>query len=490
MPLQIRRGTTAQRLAITPLIGELVYDTTTGQLFVGNGSTLGGATTTGISTEDAQDAAASLFTTGSHSGITFAYNDAAGRIDATVTVAATGPFDGDLTGSVFSDGSTLLVDGTGGRLVGPLATSGLAGNLPVNGFAIVSTSNGNINITPNGTGQVLINSGLTITGNVTKAGNLLVNTTGGGALQLGTSITSVDGNLVMIRNTYSANPLSGFFFAQHHSNQQAVNFTFYRTRGSGLATQQLVNGDEIAGFDFVGQGPSSTTPVGGAALTIAVDGTPSVGNVPTKFQFGTNNGSSNAVRAELSADGIWKIDSLGAFSGTTINVVDNNTITLGDVRLSQDGLSAINTNASLFLFANGTGSVEIENVRIFGSAITVANNSLGTLTVAGNVTGDLQGSVFADDSTILVDATNGVLRGNFIGSVFADDSTRIIDGTDGTITATSVAIGNTGYLQLPVYANDAARNSAIPSPAAGMVVFNTTLTKFQGYTGGAWVDFN
>ena len=404
MPLQIRRGSTAQRLAITPLIGELVYDTTTGQLFVGNGTTLGGTTTTGISTEDAQDSAASLFTTGSHSGITFAYNDAAGRIDATVTVAATGPFDGDLTGSVFADDSTLLVDGTGGRLVGPLATSGLAGNLPVNGFSIVSTSNGNINISPNGTGQVLINSGLTITGSVTKAGNLLVNTTGGGALQLGTSITSVDGNLVMIRNTYSANPLSGFFFAQHHTNQQAVNFTFYRTRGSGLATQQLVDGDEIAGFDFVGQGPSSTTPVGGAALTIAVDGTPSVGNVPTKFQFGTNNGSSNAVRAELSASGIWKVNSIQALSGT--------------------------------------------------------------LSITGNLDGDITGSVFTDNST------------------------RVIDGTDGRITTPSVTISNTGYLQLSVYADDTARNSSIPFPAAGMVIFNTTLTKFQGYTGAAWVDFN
>lgn len=438
MPLQIRRGTTAQRLAIRPLIGELVYDTTTGQLFVGDSTdggvtgTLGGATTTGISTEDAQDAAAALFQTGSHSGITFAYNDAAGRIDATVTVAATGPFDGDLTGSVFADNSTLLVDGTGGRLVGPLATSGLADNLPVNGFSIVSTSNGNINISPNGTGQVLINSGLTITGSVTKAGNLLVNTTGGGALQLGTSITNVDGNLVIIRNTYSANPLSGFFFSQHHSNQQAVNFTLYRTRGSGLATQQLVDGDEIAGFDFVGQGPSSTTPVGGAALTIAVDGTPSVGNVPTKFQFGTNNGSSNAVRAELSASGIWKVDSIQALSGT--------------------------------------------------------------LSITGNLDGDITGSVFADDSTILVDATNGVLRGNFIGSVFADDSTRIIDGTDGSITATSVAISNTGYLQMPVYANDAARSAAIPTPATGMMIFVQTGTSplavdaLQVYNGSAWIN--
>ena len=28
------------------------------------------------------------------------------------------------------------------------------------------------------------------------------------------------------------------------------------------------------------------------------------------------------------------------------------------------------------------------------------------------------------------------------------------------------------------------------SPAAGMVVFNTTGTKFQGYTGASWVDLN
>lgn len=124
MPLQIRRGTTAQRLTITPLTGELIHDTTTGQLFVGNGTTVGGVTTTGISTEDAADTAAALFSTGSHSGIVFAYNDAAGRIDATVTVAATGPFDGDLTGSVFADDSTLLVDGVNGKLVGSLITSG------------------------------------------------------------------------------------------------------------------------------------------------------------------------------------------------------------------------------------------------------------------------------------------------------------------------------------------------------------------------------
>lgn len=40
--LLLLRGTTAQRTAMTPLAGELIYDTDLGQVFVGDGSTAGG----------------------------------------------------------------------------------------------------------------------------------------------------------------------------------------------------------------------------------------------------------------------------------------------------------------------------------------------------------------------------------------------------------------------------------------------------------------
>jgi hypothetical protein len=40
------------------------------------------------------------------------------------------------------------------------------------------------------------------------------------------------------------------------------------------------------------------------------------------------------------------------------------------------------------------------------------------------------------------------------------------------------------------YADDAARDAAIPTPTEGMMVFNTTGTKFQGYDGSAWVNLN
>ena len=414
MPLQIRRGTTAQRLAITPLTGELVYDTTTGQLFVGDGTTLGGATTTGISTEDAQDVAASLFSTGSHSGITFAYNDAAGRIDATVTVAATGPFDGDLTGSVFSDSSTLLVDGVSGRLVGPLATSGLVGDLDTGAFNINSSS-GVVFITPS-----------------TRT-------------NFGSNIDLTDGNVYITRNSYSSAVGAGFTFAQHHETADAVNFTFFRTRGTGSVPTAVVNGDDIVDFAFAASNGTSTVATG--AISGIVDGVPAAGQVPMKFQFITNNGTSTAARAELSATGIWKINSLGAFSGTTINVVDNDTITLGDVRLSQDGLSTINTNASLILSANGTGSVDIESIRIIGSTISTTDSSSITVsqasTFSSNVTVD--GTLTVSDSVVQNNPnrdyvsttlqTQGVAR--VVEGVQNGTYTQLVSSTPETYTAIS-----------------------------------------------------
>lgn len=69
-----------------------------------------------------------------------------------------------------------------------------------------------------------------------------------------------------------------------------------------------------------------------------------------------------------------------------------------------------------------------------------------------------------------------------------------VSGTTVTIAADSFQVAGTvgmgKVLQLPVYVNNTARDAAITAPQAGMMVFNTTGTKFQGYTGAAWVDLN
>ena len=80
MALQIRRGTEAERLTITPLAGEVVFTTDTKYLYVGDGITVGGVSVS----EQSQDAIASLVS-GSHTGIYFTYNDSTNQLTATVT---------------------------------------------------------------------------------------------------------------------------------------------------------------------------------------------------------------------------------------------------------------------------------------------------------------------------------------------------------------------------------------------------------------------
>lgn len=162
MPLQIRRGTDAERLAMTqPLAqGELLYVTNDQRLYIGNGAALGGIQITGYTNEDAQDAAAQLFSNGSHTGITFTYNDASASISAVLDLSNfAGTIRADaFKGSVFADdgstiGGTLLVDAVDGVLRGSHIGS-LTGNVVGN---VTGTLNGSVigNVTGILTGSVI-----------------------------------------------------------------------------------------------------------------------------------------------------------------------------------------------------------------------------------------------------------------------------------------------------------------------------------------------
>jgi hypothetical protein len=402
MPLQIRRGTTAERLTITPLPGELIYDTTTEQIFVGDGTSIGGRITTGISIEDASDAAAALFTSGAHTGITFTFDDANnqinssvsfntllenlnlnefdivgtgninidGQITADVNGNLTGNLTGDVNGSVFANDSTLLVDGVAGQIVGDINAK-LAGDLNVNGQRIVGST---VEIAP---------TDITV---------------------IGSTVLNRSGNLYITRNNFSSLPGQGFTFAQHHNIADAVNFVYYRTRGSSTSPAALQIGDRIVDIVFVGH--DGTIPIPGAALTAFVEGAVSSGALPTNLSFSTHNGTILSIRAELSSQGVWKVNTI-------------------------QGLT-------------------------------------DTLSITGNLSGDVKGSVYSDDST------------------------RILDGTSGRITAPSATLAE--FLKLPVYADDTARNTAILVPEKGMVIFIEAGTlpaatnQMQIHNGTNWIS--
>jgi len=321
MPLQIRRGTDAQRNAMTqPLsAGELLWITDQQRLYIGNGSTLPSSlvSVTGYTDENAQDAAASLLTSGTHTGITFTYGttqDGANRIDASVDLSAfTGPIVADsVKGSVFADDSTLLIDGSTGRIVGPVF-SNVTGNLTGN-------------VTGNVTGDV--------TGNVTGV---------------------VTGSLVGGSTGYHTGDVKGSVFADDST--------------------LLI--DAVAGR-IVGPVFANVT-----------------GNL-------TGNVTGNADTATLAST------------------------------LSVDGTANINASHYLVFTSTLTGAATaLTDTQLLFNAST---NVLTVPSVVGNLTGNVTGNLTGNSV--------GVHTGEVVGSVFADDSTLLIDGTNakivGPVDSTSV----------------------------------------------------
>jgi hypothetical protein len=133
MPLQIRRGPTADRLANIPLAGELVYDTTTGSVYVGNGTAAGGLPVTNFSVGDARTTTAKMFLGDSlsdntvHSGVTFAY--IGDRLQATVQqdlsnyIGQIGADQG-FAGNLWADDSGLIVDSATSTVYGTFVPQG------------------------------------------------------------------------------------------------------------------------------------------------------------------------------------------------------------------------------------------------------------------------------------------------------------------------------------------------------------------------------
>jgi len=370
MPLQIRRGTDAERLAMTqPLAqGELLYVTNDQRLYIGNGSTLGGIQITGYTNEDAQDAAAQLFSNGSHTGISFTYNDTSASINAVLDLSNfVGTIRADaFKGSVFADdGSTI-----GGQ---PLVD------------AISGTFNGNLvgNVTGNTAG---VHTGAVV-GNVT--GNVVGNVTGA-------IIGDVKGSVFADDSTMLVDSTNGTLNGSVLTDVLAPIVSVVRNNTTGF------------GFSLTGLTSVSDSSVG--------------------LEFQSSRGSISSPTNHSLADPLftiagkpWKTDQAGYVLSTVI---------YGEV----DG-------------AYGAGQPSVPSKLVFGAS---------------------DGTRAADDAAYVM----------------------TYDG-NGKLSAPTVE-ARTAF-QLPVYANDAARLAAIPTPAKGMMVLMTAGTspsvtnKVVAYDGTAWV---
>lgn len=293
MPLQIRRGTNAERLAMTQKLaaGEPLWITDQSKLYIGDGTTATPSLlpVTGFTTQDAQDAAASLFTTATHSGISFTYNNVAHTLVANVNLATySGSIKGDLTGSVFADNSTMLVDGNAGVIHAEVLTGTFTGNVVGN---LTGNVSGNVTGTLSGDvtgnvygdvhGSVFGNDSTLIFDAIDSVLDVRKIKSASGSLQIG---TSTDPTLV----SFSSNNTSEIVnFKGITNGSSAIPFLNIRTsRGTlaaptttavgdiltGLTIQGYANGDYQAAATIYAAWESTATltnPNPGATVTIA-----------------------------------------------------------------------------------------------------------------------------------------------------------------------------------------------------------------------------
>jgi len=270
-----------------------------------------------------------------------------------ITAGVASSLDGDMTGSVFADDSTLLVDGVSGTI--PAAN--LTGALPaIDGSALTGVASAFSDLT--GTPTTL--SGYGITDAYTQT-------------QVDTAITNATSSIVI-----------------PSGSSQSID---------------VVAADSTLLVD------SSNGTLNSSALTKPIDLDDN-----EEVRFGTDN------------------DMRIYHSGTTGNI-DNNTGTLildgATVRI-QDGALA-NTAISA---ANGIATLLFEN------SAKLATSTDG-VAVTGRITGLTDPTDAQDAATkAYVDANSGGgggdFEGNLSGSVFADDSTLLVDGVNGTINSSAL----------------------------------------------------
>jgi hypothetical protein len=185
----------------------------------------------------------------------------------------------------------------------------------------------------------------------------------------------------------------------------------------------------------------------------------------TAGQIGVSAATGNITLTNLGVLSLTNVTALpaGRTEGAGINI---NASTGSGIKVTNTGvLSIVAGSAALTVNTDvATGVVTITNAapagNTFGSIIVAGDTSFpivanspganfkvnsgegitltkdtttDTLTITVDPVFDLRGSVFADDSTVMVDAVSGTLRGIFIGSVFTDNSTQIIDGNTATV---------------------------------------------------------
>lgn len=297
----------------------------------------------------------------------------------------------------------------------------------------------------------------------------------------------------------------------------AVNLPSGSTIGGSLLDQEYFRNIEVSGqptliADAGGNATLTINP--GTGVSITTNATTDTINFTNTGIISASAGTGISVSGtnplQITNSGI-----ISASAGAGISVSGTNPLQItntGVTRIEAGNGMIVDVNTGTVTITNGSPASTLrcfEYINLGTGGIVRADNNFDTVNITGdehiliNKVGsaatnnieftfnnrvDIIGSVFGEDSSVLVDATDGkhygYFQGDITGSVFADDSTKLIDAVEGLIvgdidsprirtSATEIALGvqagetNQGASAIAIGTFSGVTNQAAGSVAMG-----------------------
>jgi hypothetical protein len=391
MSLQIRRGTAAQLANITPVSGELIYTTDTSQVYVGDGTTVGGIPV-------------AVGAGGNLSGV---------NVIATANVSAGGSV---LTGNISVSGNSTSNNVIAGNIVsaggnvrgGNINTGGVvsaAGNIYATAFigngyfltGVISNYNNTNVSTYLGSGNSL---SISITGNISSAGNI---TSGGYFLGNGGLLTGIvsysnvavatylgSGNAMVISTTGNINTTANVRGGNLTTGGLITASGNIYTQGKVYAIGNLESGGNVSAGFFTGNALSVISNVSAANIN-ATNNLSVLGNVFATYYFGAYSNATIVTAVT------GNFNNISATANIQTAELDVSTINAGTISTTGDVL--IGGNISI------TGSTTVDE--LLSGNISASGNILANINIIG-------GNILTDG---IVSATGNLLTSGLISAL-------------------------------------------------------------------------
>jgi hypothetical protein len=509
MTLRLRRGTDLQRQSITFSEGELVYVTDTGELYVGDGSTVGGNLIVGGG--------------GLGSSLTSNLNLSGYEINGNGNIAINGTVSAlAIDSGIVSVDSTLIVDNVNSAFYGSFIGDGsLITNISLgdlNDFNLGTLTSGDI-ISWDGNNWINIPSDGT---GIVEGSDYRINIIADNSTTLvNTSTNTLTGNIVADSIAYSGslnidNLISGAIGQITLGNTGDVQKLVFERTDAGTTSDQVVGFIQV---DQVDDGGTTTySSMGFWHSGIYIGHSPTGGSLTGSNYVGIQNGG--IALGKFSLESGYKLDVTGDAKFRDTVVIENSSLRFNDTRVytsigspiegemmwdsaTTDGAIYVYQGAQwLRLVAEGLGS----GATVLSTFLQLGSSDTSSRDGYGSDSNTIDGAMFYNIDAERIQYYQADSWLNMPNQSLEEDAdVRFASVTANTFISTG---GGAPTLEsetvIDLQAAERVRVTTSPfrlaqlttternaiSPVAGDLIYNTTDNRFQGYQNGGWINLD